>query len=105
LDHVLCLHFNAALSKLTATEFVKLVLVDGLGTRHLIVGDDFRFGCDRSGDFNMLSEMGAAFDFTVQDTETLEVEGERVSSTLLRQAIATGRFCSGQPAIRPAFFH
>jgi riboflavin kinase/FMN adenylyltransferase len=92
LDHVLCLHFNPALSKLTATEFVKLVLVDGLGIQHLIVGDDFRFGCDRSGDFNMLSEMGAAYDFTVQDTETLEVEGERVSSTLLRQLLQQADF-------------
>lgn len=92
LDHVLCLHFNAALSQLTAAEFVKLVLVDGLGTQHLIVGDDFRFGCDRSGDFNMLSEMGAACDFTVQDTETLEVEGERVSSTLLRQLLQQADF-------------
>ena len=92
LDHVLCLHFNAALSQLTATEFVKLVLVDGLGTQHLIGGDDFRFGCDRSGDFNMLSEMGAAGDFTVQDTETLEVEGERVSSTLLRQLLQQADF-------------
>ena len=92
LDHVLCLHFNAALSQLTATEFVKLVLVDGLGTQHLIVGDDFRFGCDRSGDFNMLSEMGAVCDFTVQDTETLEVEGERVSSTLLRQLLQQADF-------------
>jgi riboflavin kinase/FMN adenylyltransferase len=92
LDHVLCLHFNAALSQLTATEFVKLVLVDGLGTQDLIVGDDFRFGCDRSGDFNMLSEMGAACDFTVQDTETLEVEGERVSSTLLRQLLQQADF-------------
>ena len=92
LDHVICLHFNPALSKLTATEFVKLVLVDGLGTRHLIVGDDFRFGCDRSGDFNMLSEMGAGCGFTVQDTETLEVEGERVSSTLLRQVLQQADF-------------
>lgn len=92
LDHVLCLHFNAALSQLTAAEFVKLVLVDGLGTQHLIVGDDFRFGCDRNGDFNMLSEMGAACDFTVQDTETLEVEGERVSSTLLRQLLQQADF-------------
>ena len=92
LDHVLCLHFNTALSKLTANEFVKLVLVDGLGTEHLIVGDDFRFGCDRSGDFKMLSEMGAVFGFAVQDTETLEVEGERVSSTLLRQVLRQADF-------------
>ena len=89
---VLCLQFNRELRNLTAAEFVRSVLVDGLGTRHLIVGDDFRFGCDRSGDFKMLSEMGETYDFAVQDTETLEVDGQRVSSTLLRQILERGNF-------------
>jgi riboflavin kinase / FMN adenylyltransferase len=91
-DHVLCLQFNRALSHLTAREFVRLVLVDGLGTQHLIVGDDFRFGCDRKGEFTMLSQMGQACDFTVQDTETLEIDGERVSSTLIRQILQQADF-------------
>ena len=89
---VLCLQFNRELRNLTAAEFVRSVLVDGLGTRHLIVGDDFRFGCDRSGDFKMLSEMGETYDFAVQDTETLEVDGQRVSSTLVRQILERGNF-------------
>jgi riboflavin kinase/FMN adenylyltransferase len=92
LDQVLCLQFNRELRNLTAAEFVQSVLVDGLGTKRLIVGDDFRFGCDRSGDFNMLSEMGETCDFSVQDTETLEVDGERVSSTLVRQILQLGDF-------------
>ena len=58
----------------------------------MIVGDDFRFGCDRSGDFKMLSEMGETYDFAVQDTETLEVDGQRVSSTLVRQILEQGNF-------------
>jgi len=91
-DQVLCLQFNRELRNLTAAEFVRSVLVDGLGTRHLIVGDDFRFGCDRSGDFKMLSEMGETYDFAVQDTETLEVDGQRVSSTLVRQILEQGNF-------------
>jgi riboflavin kinase/FMN adenylyltransferase len=91
-DQVLCLQFNRELRNLTAAEFVQSVLVDGLGTKRLIVGDDFRFGCDRSGDFNMLSEMGETCDFSVQDTETLEVDGERVSSTLVRQILQLGDF-------------
>ena len=102
LDQVLCLQFNRELRNLTAAEFVQSVLVDGLGTKRLIVGDDFRFGCDRSGDFNMLSEMGETCDFSVQDTETLEVDGERVSSTLVRQILQLGDFgrasrCLGKP--------
>jgi len=91
-DQVLCLQFNRELRNLTAAEFVRSVLVDGLGTRHLIVGDDFRFGCDRSGDFKMLSEMGETYDFAVQDTDTLEVDGQRVSSTLVRQILEQGNF-------------
>ena len=91
-DQVVCLQFNRALRNLTASEFVRSVLVNGLGTQHLIVGDDFRFGCDRSGDFKMLSEMGATCDFTVQDTATLEIDGERVSSTLVRQNLEQGNF-------------
>ena len=91
-DHVLCLQFNRELRNLTAMEFVQSVLVDGLGTKCLIVGDDFRFGCDRSGDFEMLLKMGETSDFTVQDTETLAVDGERVSSTLVRQILRQGNF-------------
>ena len=49
IDQVVCLQFNSALRSLTAEEFVSRVLVNGLSTRYLIVGDDFRFGCDRSG--------------------------------------------------------
>ena len=92
LDHVLCLQFNSALSRLTASDFIRLVLVDGLGTQHLIVGDDFRFGCDRRGDFKMLCEQGQMQDFAVQDTETLEVDGQRVSSTLVRQILQQSDF-------------
>ncbi len=91
-DQVVCLQFNRELRNLTAAEFVRSVLVDGLGTRHLIVGDDFRFGCDRSGDFKMLAAMGETYDFAVQDTETLEVDGQRVSSTLVRQILEQGNF-------------
>ena len=57
-DYVLCLPFNERLRSLTAVEFIDRVLVEGLGVRHLVVGDDFRFGCDRSGDFSLLAEEG-----------------------------------------------
>jgi riboflavin kinase/FMN adenylyltransferase len=92
IDQVVCLQFNRALRNLTAAEFVQLVLVNGLGVKHLIVGDDFRFGCDRSGDFTMLAQMGQSCDFTVQDTATLEVNGQRVSSTLVRHFLQQAEF-------------
>ncbi|MFA7387279.1 MAG: hypothetical protein WCZ87_06415, partial [Thiohalobacteraceae bacterium] len=53
-DRVLCLRFDRAFAELTAEEFVRRILVDGLGVRYLVVGDDFRFGAGRNGDFHYL---------------------------------------------------
>lgn len=92
LDRIVCLQFNRALRGLSADEFIVRVLVDGLRVKHLIVGDDFRFGCDRSGDLGMLCDYGKRYNFTVQDTQTLETQGERISSTLVRKTIEQGDF-------------
>ena len=91
-DRVVCMQFNSKLRHLTAEQFVQSVLVDGLATKQLIVGDDFRFGCDRSGNFEMLVEMGRNLDFTVQDTQTIEIGGERISSTLIRHLLEQADF-------------
>lgn len=91
-DRVLCLAFNRRLRELSAEEFVQQVLVDGLGVKHLEVGDDFRFGCDRSGDFAFLLESGKRHGFTVEAANTVADSGERVSSTRLRQVLADGDF-------------
>lgn len=92
MDLVICLRFNDQLSSLTATEFVQDILVHGVNTRHLIVGDDFRFGCDRKGDFDTLVTMGQDLGFSVQNTQTVEVESQRVSSTLVRQLLHKSDF-------------
>ena len=91
-DRVLCLAFNRRLSELSAAEFVHKVLVEGLGVQHLEVGDDFRFGCDRAGDFAFLAQAGAREGFTVEAAATVELEGVRVSSTGVRDALAAGDF-------------
>lgn len=83
-DYVLCLPFNQSLRSMSAQQFIQQVLVDGLKVRHLIVGDDFRFGCDRSGDYQALQQAGDKFGFAVQDTPTLELDDERISSTRVR---------------------
>ncbi len=85
---VLCLAFNQRLSKLGAAEFVDTILVEGLGVQHLEVGDDFRFGCDRAGDFDFLLQAGKASGFTVEAAQTVELDGLRVSSTQVRNALA-----------------
>ena len=86
-DQVLCLQFNRQLRNLSAADFVDQVLVRGLGVKHLIVGDDFHFGCDRRGDFAMLAEQGKHYGFDVSDTATVEIDGRRVSSSLVRECV------------------
>ncbi|WNW11961.1 bifunctional riboflavin kinase/FAD synthetase [Pseudomonas sp. DTU_2021_1001937_2_SI_NGA_ILE_001] len=91
-DRVLCLSFNQRLGGLSATEFVDTILIDGLGVKHLEVGDDFRFGHDRSGDFDFLRQAGAAQGFSVEAAQTVEIDGMRVSSTKVRDALGQADF-------------
>jgi riboflavin kinase/FMN adenylyltransferase len=95
-NRVLCLQFNHELRNLSADAFIEKVLVNGLGIKHLVVGDDFRFGCDRRGDFALLQQAGAKFGFEVSDSVTLSVEGERVSSTRIRQLLEAGDFTGAE---------
>jgi riboflavin kinase / FMN adenylyltransferase len=95
-ERVLCVQFNDALRHLSAEAFVETVLLDGLGIKHLVVGDDFRFGCDRRGDFALLQTMGAEYGFAVTDTCTLEINGERVSSTRIRHLLELGDFSQAE---------
>lgn len=90
-DRVLCLYFGPVLARLPAEQFIQKVLVDALGVRHLTVGDDFRFGKDRRGDFRMLTEAGRAAGFGVTDTPSIEVDGSRVSSTRIRALLIEGQ--------------
>ena len=95
-DRVLCLAFNQRLCKLSAAEFVDTILVDGLGVQHLEVGDDFRFGCDRVGDFDFLQQAGVMQNFTVEAAQTVELDGVRISSTQVRDALAKGDFAQAE---------
>lgn len=89
-DRVLCLSFNRLLATLPAEEFIERILVNGLGVRYLVVGDDFRFGTGRQGDFAMLQAAGEKYGFQVAHMHTFALAGERVSSTRIRQALARG---------------
>ncbi len=104
LDQMLCLPFNASLADMSADEFIRKVLVDGLAIRSLVVGDDFRFGKNRTGDFALLERAGEQFGFDVTDTRThVCSEGERVSSTRIRQALANGDFALAEKLLDRAF--
>ena len=92
IDQVLCLHFNRSLRSMTADQFIGKVLVDGVNLKCLIIGDDFRFGCDRAGDTAKLEEAGRHFGYEVADTATVEYRGRRISSTWVREALEAGDF-------------
>jgi riboflavin kinase / FMN adenylyltransferase len=89
-DQTLCLHFDRRLATLTAGEFVERILVQGLAVRYLVVGDDFRFGRNRAGDFGFLREAGRRAGFEVVGTRTFCHGDDRVSSTRIRAALAAG---------------
>jgi riboflavin kinase/FMN adenylyltransferase len=82
--------FNAAFAALSANEFIEQVLVRGCQVRHLIIGDDFRFGRGRTGDFALLQESGLRHGFTVEAMGSVLVDGERVSSSAVRRALSAG---------------
>lgn len=91
-DRVLLLNFNRAFCSQSAQTFCRDVLLDGLGVKHLVVGDDFRFGSDRAGDFGFLQTFGREHGFSVEDTDTHTIDGVRVSSTRVRDALEQGNF-------------
>jgi riboflavin kinase/FMN adenylyltransferase len=83
--------FDARLSSLTPQAFIDDVLVRGLGVRYVLVGDDFRFGARRAGDYTLLDGAGSGGGFDVARMNSYEVHGQRVSSSAVRQALLLGR--------------
>ncbi|MGC9422366.1 bifunctional riboflavin kinase/FAD synthetase [Vibrio sp.] len=88
LDRLLCVNFNHHFANLEAQAFIRDLLVTQLGVKFLVVGDDFRFGQGRKGDFAMLRQAGKEYGFEVVNTHSFCVEQARVSSTLIREALA-----------------
>lgn len=91
-ERVLCVRFDAKFAALSARAFIDDILVEGLDVRYLVVGDDFRFGAHRQGDFAMLEAAGERHGFQVVNMHTVTIDGERVSSTRVRTALAAGDF-------------
>ncbi|EMF4671546.1 bifunctional riboflavin kinase/FAD synthetase [Providencia stuartii] len=87
IDYLLCVEFNQHFASLTPDEFVAELLVKKLGVKYLAIGDDFRFGKNRMGDFAFLQQAGSQYGFQVADTENFCDSGLRISSTAIRKAI------------------
>jgi riboflavin kinase/FMN adenylyltransferase len=90
IDKVLVLDFNHDLANLTADEFIQQILCDSLHVKHVFIGDDFRFGKGRVGDWTFLKNAAQRLGFTVAQMPSILIDGERVSSTQVRKALAAG---------------
>ncbi len=102
IERVMLLEFGSGLAAMPAADFVRQVLVEGLGVHYLFVGDDFRFGQGRTGDIDFLRQCGSQQGFAVESMATFAVGDERVSSTRVREALMRGdletaQLCLGRP--------
>src|SRR5258706_5224932 len=89
-DHTHICRFNYRFAQTTAEDFIERIIARGLGARWVLVGDDFRFGARRAGSFVMLRQAAPRLGFEVEALASVLLDGERVSSTALRQALAAG---------------
>ncbi len=92
IDYFYCMRFNALLANLSPDDFVKKILVDQLGAKKIIIGDDFRFGAKRAGDVETLKTLGKKYGFEVDAIPQAMHNGERISSTRIRNAVKQGDF-------------
>ncbi|RUO26379.1 bifunctional riboflavin kinase/FAD synthetase [Aliidiomarina minuta] len=106
MQRLLCVQFNQRFASLHADDFIQQVLVDKLGVKLLVVGDDFRFGNNREGDFSLLQAAGEQHNFAVVDTASYRQSDTRVSSTAIREALAVGDFAKATQMLgRPYQLH
>ena len=96
IDQFVCLPFNAALANMPAESFVENVLVDNLNIKHLTVGDNFRFGKNRTGDYELLKNLSDKFNYAVENTDSYCVNGDRVSSSSIRKCLANGDLATAE---------
>jgi riboflavin kinase / FMN adenylyltransferase len=90
IDRVLCIYFNEAIALQIAELFVRKILVEKLAAKYVLVGDDFRFGFKRMGDFALLSRLSDRYHFKAEQLDSYRLQGERVSSTRIKQLLQAG---------------
>lgn len=91
IDHLIIVEFNIEFSKISACDFVKKVLVDKIGTKHLVLGFNHRFGKSGQGDYNTIKQCAESLDFKVEQVQGLHTEEGAISSSVIRKALITGR--------------
>ncbi|MBB2143882.1 bifunctional riboflavin kinase/FAD synthetase [Pedobacter sp. LMG 31464] len=89
-DHLIITPFTRDFSNLSATEYIKNILVDTIGTKQIIVGYDHRFGKDRKGGMKELEECAALYNYTIEEIPEQDINDVAVSSTKIRKALLDG---------------
>lgn len=102
-DRLICVRFSSTFAAMPAEQFVKSLLVEKLGVQHVIVGDDFRFGQKRTGDFKLLQAMSESLGFSVDDSQTFKFSNKRASSTEVRNSLQISDFASAEALLGDAF--
>jgi riboflavin kinase/FMN adenylyltransferase len=102
-DFLLFLNFDRALSEMSAEDFIQHILVDTLKIQSVIIGDDFRFGRDRRGDFAMLQHLGEKHQFSVIRMDSHCIDQQRISSSLIREALANNRLAAAEKMLGRAY--
>lgn len=95
-DRLLRIRFNPQLREMSAQRFVDEIFVAGLGVRYVVLGDDFRFGNDRQGDVAFIQQQGERYGYEAGPTPTHSWQGERVSSTRIREALEAADFAQAE---------
>ncbi|MED7819963.1 MULTISPECIES: bifunctional riboflavin kinase/FAD synthetase [unclassified Francisella] len=88
LENIICQKFNSNFANIEAETFITDYLIKKLNIKHIIVGDDFKFGRKRKGDYDLLKKFSIKYDFKVDKVSTLNLDNHRISSSQIRQAIA-----------------
>jgi riboflavin kinase / FMN adenylyltransferase len=102
-ERLVTLRFDEYMRAMTPQCFVDELMVDALGTRHMVVGDDFRYGCNAGGTIESLRAAGAAHGFGVEQIAPFVVDGVRVSSTAVRERLARSDFAGAQRLLGRAY--
>ncbi len=99
IDRLLCVSFSREFASQSPQAFVEELLVKKLGVKYLVVGDDFRFGFQRTGDFTYLTKAAREYKFDVVSTQSFRMDNNRISSTAIRDALSCGDFVKASSMI------
>ena len=103
IEQVHLCRFDYRFAQITAEEFIERVIAHGLGARWLLAGDDFRFGARRAGDLVMLKQIAPRFGMELSAMASVMQDGERVSSTAVRRALAAGELARAERLLGRAY--